>query len=484
MSIRRMELAESIVDSLLEHVNDDDVGSWLPDVHISQPGIAPNIESLHESMLELEFMPISDNVESSMSSLSELQRVFGALYQILGCHDASVAVMDLVSDLCNSEDISLRGLGDKFEVLLPYAAPRTLDATEWAELHRLRAQVCKSDGESWQSIAAKEHFANRQLKIMIQEQADRIQMLENERRRTSNYDSEKRCREYYHSYLKPYRAKNLSFDDWRAVWMAAQYDRESTPELRQKDPYVHSRDMSDPPVIDWSELSDEGLTARINAEVLHPRGLTLSFNKDGNVSVGATEAPNGYWDDGTNNIHTASIQRRAGTWAQDCFGVTVARDPVIRNHRFMEEAVELVQSLGCTRNEVLNIVDYVYGRDVGDPKQEVGGVAITLATLCAAHGMNVIRLAELEMQRIESPEVRAAIGKKSSNKPTFTDTRPDRNETWRNIAIVADDRVRKLSAVIEQLCNDHGVDPVDLKEVLYSDVDVKQLIAQLKQEQL
>lgn len=483
MSIQRMEKAESIIDALIKNANTDDVGSWLPDVHVSQPDIAPDIDSLYESMLELKFMSTSDDVTTPVSSLSELQRVFGVLYQILGCHDASEMVLDLVSDLCSGDDITLRGLGDRFEYLLPYAAPQAMDAEDWAELHRLRAQVSNSDGESWQSIAAKERLANRQLKNLIQEQADRIQLLENERR-TADYDSEKRCREYYHSYLKPYHARSMSFDTWRAVWMAAQYDKASMPELRQTEPRIHDSEVLGQPVIDWEELSNEGLTDRINMEILHPRGLTLSFNKDRNVSVGALESPEGYWDVDTNNIRTASIQRRAGEWARLCFGPTIARDPVIRNHRFMEEAVELVQSLGCTRNEVLNIVDYVYGRDAGDPKQEVGGVAITLATLCAAHGMNVTRLAELEMRRIESPEVRAAIGKKSSNKPSFTDARPDRNDAWRNIAIVADDRVRKLSAIVEQMCDDHGVDPVDLKEVLYSDVDVKQLIDQLKRDQL
>jgi NTP pyrophosphatase (non-canonical NTP hydrolase) len=54
----------------------------------------------------------------------------------------------------------------------------------------------------------------------------------------------------------------------------------------------------------------------------------------------------------------------------------------IRCHRFIEEAIELVQALGVSKEDVLKWVDYVYGRPVGEPKQEVGGVMITLAVLC------------------------------------------------------------------------------------------------------
>jgi hypothetical protein len=41
-----------------------------------------------------------------------------------------------------------------------------------------------------------------------------------------------------------------------------------------------------------------------------------------------------------------------------------------------------VQALGVSKEDVLKWVDYVYGRPVGEPKQEVGGVMITLAVLC------------------------------------------------------------------------------------------------------
>ena len=39
-------------------------------------------------------------------------------------------------------------------------------------------------------------------------------------------------------------------------------------------------------------------------------------------------------------------------------------------HRFLEEALELVQACGATASEAHQLVDYVYGRPVGEPAQE------------------------------------------------------------------------------------------------------------------
>lgn len=56
-----------------------------------------------------------------------------------------------------------------------------------------------------------------------------------------------------------------------------------------------------------------------------------------------------------------TFQERVGPWMLACFGEQISRDPVERNHRFLEEALELVQSLGCTASEAHQLVDYVYG---------------------------------------------------------------------------------------------------------------------------
>ena len=53
-------------------------------------------------------------------------------------------------------------------------------------------------------------------------------------------------------------------------------------------------------------------------------------------------------------------------WTWECFGEKIATDKLQRNHRFLEEALELVQACDCTREEAHMLVDYVYGRPVGE----------------------------------------------------------------------------------------------------------------------
>jgi len=97
----------------------------------------------------------------------------------------------------------------------------------------------------------------------------------------------------------------------------------------------------------------------------------------------------------------SAFQQRVGHWLIRCFGSAVAFDGQERNHRFLEEGLELVQSLGCTKDEALQLVDYVYGRPAGEPSQEVGGVMVTLAALCKANCFDLAVCAELELERIE-----------------------------------------------------------------------------------
>lgn len=78
------------------------------------------------------------------------------------------------------------------------------------------------------------------------------------------------------------------------------------------------------------------------------------------------------------------FQDAVDAFMQECFGPTISADRRERGHRFLEESLELVQALGGTREEALQLVDYVFGRPVGEPRQEVGGVMVTLAALCNA----------------------------------------------------------------------------------------------------
>lgn len=94
------------------------------------------------------------------------------------------------------------------------------------------------------------------------------------------------------------------------------------------------------------------------------------------------------------------FQDEVKEWTLEAFGEAVTADKIERNHRFLEESLELVQSLGCTKDEAHQLVDYVFGRDIGDPFQEVGGVMLTLAALCNANAMGMSPAAELELNRV------------------------------------------------------------------------------------
>ena len=103
----------------------------------------------------------------------------------------------------------------------------------------------------------------------------------------------------------------------------------------------------------------------------------------------------------------------------ECFGPTIAADRHERNHRFLEEALELVQACGATQDEARQLVDYVYGRPVGDRAQEVGGVMITLAALCLAQAIDMRAAGEIELARIWTmvEQIRAKQASKPKHSP-------------------------------------------------------------------
>ncbi|MGX5887837.1 hypothetical protein [Burkholderia gladioli] len=111
------------------------------------------------------------------------------------------------------------------------------------------------------------------------------------------------------------------------------------------------------------------------------------------------------------------FQSRVQPWMLECFGPTIAADTIERNHRFLEEALELVQSLGCTASEAHQLVDYTFGRPVGEPAQEVGGVMVTLAALCLANTLDMHQAGETELARISEPAIMRKIRAKQAAKP-------------------------------------------------------------------
>ena len=125
-----------------------------------------------------------------------------------------------------------------------------------------------------------------------------------------------------------------------------------------------------------------------------------------------------------------SYQVRVDEWVLACFGEAISRDRIERNHRFIEEALEAVQANGCTRSEAHQLVDYVYDRPVGDLHQEVGGVMNTLAALCLASGIDMMKAAEVELARVwaKIEKIRAKHAAKPKHSPLLEHVSPSRSE--------------------------------------------------------
>ncbi|MGA2491867.1 MAG: hypothetical protein ABSF67_02825 [Roseiarcus sp.] len=119
------------------------------------------------------------------------------------------------------------------------------------------------------------------------------------------------------------------------------------------------------------------------------------------------------------NAEFALFQARVREWSVACFGEAIADDGTERCHRFLEEALELVQALGSTRSEAHQLVDYVFGRPIGEPAQETGGVMVTLAALCAAFGLQMSSAGETELARVWTviDKVRAKQAAKPKHSP-------------------------------------------------------------------
>lgn len=113
------------------------------------------------------------------------------------------------------------------------------------------------------------------------------------------------------------------------------------------------------------------------------------------------------------------FQTRVQPWLLECFGPVIAGDTRERNHRFLEEGLELVQALGCSQADAHQLVDYVYGRPIGEKSQEVGGVMVTLAALCLAQQLDMHDCGEAELSRIwtKIEQIRAKQAAKPKHSP-------------------------------------------------------------------
>jgi hypothetical protein len=92
---------------------------------------------------------------------------------------------------------------------------------------------------------------------------------------------------------------------------------------------------------------------------------------------------------------------RALIWAIGVFG-PIAANPVERATRFIEEALELAQSIGVPADRAAAIHARVYARAPGFSTMEIGQAALTLELLAEAIGMNLDASADAELARVRA----------------------------------------------------------------------------------
>lgn len=115
------------------------------------------------------------------------------------------------------------------------------------------------------------------------------------------------------------------------------------------------------------------------------------------------------------DVSTATLQQRAADWLLAAFPEDPVVRPKIRATRFLEEAIELVQTQGVSREKVHELVDYVFGRPVGEPDQELAGSMFCLLAMANALGLDAGHECNIEIDRAYEriPQIRA----KSKLKP-------------------------------------------------------------------
>lgn len=111
-----------------------------------------------------------------------------------------------------------------------------------------------------------------------------------------------------------------------------------------------------------------------------------------------------------------TFQKRVHEWMIKCMGTKVALSTNERNFRFLEEAAELVQAGGMSRRQALETINYVFSREIGTVPSETGGVMVTLAALCTAHGVDMDLEGWREIDRIDNPEMIEKIRAKHARK--------------------------------------------------------------------
>lgn len=101
-----------------------------------------------------------------------------------------------------------------------------------------------------------------------------------------------------------------------------------------------------------------------------------------------------------------SRQKEVAEWCTAAFGHSNATRLPMRAMRFLEEAVELFQTIpGVSKKDAQKVLDHVFERKVGGIRNEFGGVGITLLAFAEAAGINADECELQELERVKTKDL-------------------------------------------------------------------------------
>jgi len=149
-------------------------------------------------------------------------------------------------------------------------------------------------------------------------------------------------------------------------------------------------------------------------------------------------------------------ERVVGNFRRVCNEVGDPTNLAERRDRFGEEAMEIFQSLDGTHEAARQIVDYVFGREKGQPRKEIGQGLVTLAALATHAGHDLMTCGEEELARLWQPEVIEKIRRKRAARhgrgplpgvdAALAAPRADSAERTAGEAIISEDALRPIVA--------------------------------------
>lgn len=98
-------------------------------------------------------------------------------------------------------------------------------------------------------------------------------------------------------------------------------------------------------------------------------------------------------------------QRDIFAWTKEAFGEAEATSFEQRGLRLLEEAIEAYQAVGGHADVAHRLVDFVFGRPVGDIAQELGGVQVCVLALAASVEASADEEERREVARVLSKPV-------------------------------------------------------------------------------